>query len=87
MITKLPAELRQAIQQNPNAVRLEDDETHAVYVVVDEETHRRAMRALKEQEDWESVQRGLADRERGRELPVAEADTQMRKTLGFPPRP
>ena len=53
MITRLPDELREAIQQNPNQVRLEDDQTHAVYVVIDEDTHRRAMRALKEQEDWE----------------------------------
>ena len=86
MTTKLPAELRLAIAQNPNAVRLEDDETHAVYFVVDEETHRRAMRALKEQEDWQSVQRGLRDREQGNELPIAEADAKIREELGFPPR-
>ena len=85
MIAKLPDELRQALQQNPNDVRLEDDQTKAVYVVVDEETHRRAMRALKEQEDWESVQRGLADRQQGNEQPLADADAQMRRELGFPP--
>ncbi len=86
MITKLPAELREAIQQSPNEVRLEDDQTHAVYVVIDEETHRRAMRALKKQEDWESVQRGLSDRRHGNERPLDQADAEMRKELGFPPR-
>ena len=86
MITPLPDELRQAIEQHPNELRLEDEQTHAVYVVLDEETHRRAMKALKAQEDWESVQRGLADRQQGKELPLAEADAQMRKELGFPPR-
>jgi hypothetical protein len=86
MITKLPDELRQAIQQSRNEVRLEDDQTHAVYVIVDEETHRRAMKALQEQEDWQSVQRGLANRANGREMPLAEADALMRKDLGFPPR-
>jgi hypothetical protein len=86
MLTKLPDEIRQAIQQSSSEVRLQDDQTHAVYVVVDEATHRRAMKALKAQEDWESVQRGLADRAQRNELPLAEADAQMRKELGFPPR-
>ncbi len=86
MIAKLPAELRQAIQQNPNQVRLEDEQTHAVYVIIDEETHRRAMQALQEQEDWESIQRGLKQREQGLGQPLAEVDAEIRKEFGFPPR-
>mgnify|MGYP006908302841 CR=1 FL=1 len=86
MITNLPDDLRIAIQQSPNEVFLRDQETSAVYVVVDQATHNRAMRALQAQEDWESVQRGLADRERGNELSLADADAEMRKELGFPPR-
>ena len=86
MTTKLPDELRQPLQQNPKEVRLEDDQTHAIYFVIDEETHRRAMRALREQEDWNSVQRGLKDRQQGHELPIAQADAAIRKELGFPPR-
>ena len=86
MTTKLPDELRQPLKQNPKEVRLEDDQTHAIYFVIDEETHRRAMRALREQEDWNSVQRGLADRQQGNELPIAQADAAIRKELGFPPR-
>jgi hypothetical protein len=86
MTTKLPDELREAIKLHPKPVRLEDDQTNAVYFVIDEETHLRAMRALQEKEDWESVQRGLKDREQGNELPLAEADTKIREELGFPPR-
>ena len=44
------------------------------------------LRQAIEQEDWESVQRGLKDREQGNELPLAEADAKIRKELGFPPR-
>ena len=85
MSTKLPAELRQAIEQSPNGLRLEDEQTHAVYFVVDEETHRRAMRALQEQEDWQSVQRGLKEREQGLGQPLGEADAEIREEFGFPP--
>jgi hypothetical protein len=35
--------------------------------------------------DWKSIQCGLADREARKELPLAEADVLMRKTLKFPP--
>ena len=86
MTTKLPDELRQPLRQNPKEVRLEDDQTHAIYFVIDEETHRRAMQALREQEDWNSVQRGLEGRQQGHELPIAQADAAIRKELGFPPR-
>ena len=85
MNMKLPTELRQAIRQNPDALRLEDEQTHAVYFVIDEETHRRAMRALQEQEDWQSVQRGLKEREQGLGQPLEEADAEIREEFGFPP--
>ena len=86
MFAKLPSELQQALRQSPHEVKLQDDETSAVYVVVDEQSHRRAMQALKAQEDWESVQRGLTDRQLGNESPLAEADAEMRRQLEFPPR-
>lgn len=85
MTTKLPAELREVIQQNPQQVRLEDEQTHAVYFVLDEETHRRAMRALKEQEDRASIARGVKQMEAGEGRTLAEADAAMRKELDFPP--
>jgi len=86
MNTKLPEELRQAIQEHPSGLRLEDQQTHMVYVLLDEETHRRAMRALREQEDLEAIGRGIAAMEAGEGRPLAEADAAMRKELGFPPR-
>jgi len=86
MTTKLPAEIRAAIEQNLKGVRLEDEQTHAVYFVLDEETHCRAMRALQEQEDLAAIQRGLDDRAHGREQPLAEVDAEIREEFGFPPR-
>ena len=86
MNEKLPAELRQAIRRSPDQLWLEDGETHAVYVVVDEETYRRAMRALQEQEDWNAVQQGLTQREQGLGQPLAEVDAEIREEFDFPPR-
>ena len=86
MHTELPAELREAIRQNPNEVRLKDEQTHAVYVLVDEETHRRAMRALQEQEDWQAIEQGLNEREQGLGQTRAEVDAEIRDEFGFPPR-
>lgn len=85
MTTKLPAELREAIKQNPQQVRLEDEQTNAVYFVMDEDTHRRAMRALQEQENLAAIERGLDDRAHGREQPLAEVDAQICEEFGFPP--
>jgi hypothetical protein len=87
MTTKLPTELRQAIEQNPGILRLEDEQTHAVYFVIDEETHRRAMRALQEQEDHAAIRAGTEQMEAGQGRPVAEVDVDLRKEFGFPPRP
>ena len=86
MNTKLPAELRQAIHQSPHGLRFEDEQTHAVYFVMDEETHRRAMRALAEQEDHAAIREGIAQMEAGGGRPIADVDADIRKEFGFPPR-
>ena len=86
MNEKLPAELRDAIRRNPDQLWLEDEQTHDVYVMVGEETYRRAMRALQEQEDWNAVQQGLKQREQGLGQPLAEVDAEIREEFDFPPR-
>jgi len=86
MTIKLPAELRQAIQQNPDSLRLEDEQTHAVYFVIDEETHRRAMQALREQEDHAAIREGIEQMEAGEGRPIADVDVDIRKEFGFPPQ-
>jgi predicted transcriptional regulator len=87
MISKLSDELREAIQQNPQqGVRLEDEQTQAVYVVVDEETHNRAMKALRQQEDLDAIQRGMDAAAEGRVSTLADVDARIREKVGLPPR-
>lgn len=80
MHAKLSSDLTKAVDAHAGQpIKVEHPETHRVYVIVDHDTHERAMRALQAQDDWESVQRGLKDREQGNELPLAEADAKIRK--------
>ena len=87
MTTKLPEELRQPLRQSPKEVRLVDEQTQAVYFVMDEETHRRAMRALKEQEDNDAIAEGLQQMETGEGRPLHEVDAAMQRDFKLPPRP
>ncbi len=88
MATKLSKELIEALHSSENGETLEviDPSDNHSYFIVDAETHRRAMKALREREDWEAIQEGLAQAERGETMPLAEADALMRKKLGFPAR-
>jgi len=87
MIQKLPDILRDAIRRQPNELlRLEDEQTQTVYVVVDEKMHERAMQALREQEDWNAIQQGLKERDKGLGKPLAEVDAEIREKFGFPRR-
>ena len=87
MTAKLSNDLQKAVDAHAGQpIKVEHPGTRAVYVLIDEETHRRAMRALQEQEDWQSVQQGLTERERGLGQPLAEVDVEIRKEFGFPPR-
>ena len=87
MTAKITDDLQKAADsQEDQPVAAEHEGTRKVYYIYTEQMHLKASRALQEQEDWESVQRGLKDRELGNELPLAEADAKIRKELGFPPR-
>ena len=87
MTEKLPPEIRDAIQRNPDQLWLEDEQTHAVYAVVDEQTYRRAMRALQEQEDLAAIQAGVDAAAEGRVSTLEEVDARIREKLGLAPRP
>lgn len=87
MNAKLSSDLTKAIDAHAGQpIKVEHPETHRVYVIVDHDTHERAMRALQEQDDLAAIQRGLDDRARGREQPLAEVDAEIREEFGFPPR-
>ena len=66
MTPKLTEEMRQALQQQPDGpVEVPDDRSQRVYVLIDADLHRRAMTALRQQQDWESIQRGIAQADAG----------------------
>ncbi len=87
MTAKITNEIREAISAGRGQpVCVEDEQTNKVYVLVDQETHQRAMQALKQQEDMAAIQEGIEQMEAGLGQPVDEADADIRKDLGFPSR-
>lgn len=86
MSVKLTDEQRRALAEQGGPVPIEDDQTRKVYFLIDEEFHRRALEALRQQEDLEAIQQGIAAMEAGRTIPLAEADRRIRRELGFPSR-
>ena len=85
MKASLSDEQRQALDQQPDGIEVEDVQTQKVYFLTDAELHRRAMQALRRQEDHDAIQAGIDDMEAGRVTPLAEVDRDIRKELGFGP--
>ena len=87
MTPKITDEQRQAILAGDGQpVDVEDEQTHTRYVLVDQETHERAIAALRRQEDIAAIQQGLDAAAEGRESTLQQADAHIRKELGFPAR-
>jgi hypothetical protein len=87
MTPKITDEQRQAILSGQGQpVDVEDEQTRARYVLVDQETHQRAVAALRQQEDMAAIQQGIEAAAEGRESTLEEADAHIRKELGFPSR-
>ena len=83
---KLTDEMREALKRNGGGpVEVEDDQTHRVYVIVDEDLHRRSMQALQMQDDMGAIQAGFDAAAEGRVAPLEEVDARIREKLGFPP--
>ncbi len=79
MISKLTSEQTQALHASGNRpLSVLDPTTNHVYVLVDQETHLQAMEALRQRDDAESIQRGIADLEAGRHQPAVEAFANLR---------
>jgi hypothetical protein len=82
-MVKLTDEQIAAVQQSPNGVSCEDTTTHRVYFLVDEQVHRRAMQALKQQQDLEAIRKGVAEMEAGGGTLLQDARQQLAQELGF----
>ena len=85
-MVKLTEEQRAALQKNPEGVSCEDTTTRRVYFLVDEQVHRRAMQALKQQQDLEAIRRGVAQMEAGGGTSLQETREQLAQELGFSAR-
>ncbi len=85
MIAKLTKELSAALHATGDT-RLEviDPETNRIYVLIDGETHRRAMEALRRQQDRDAIADGLAQLQAGQGKSLDQAFSDMRSKLAFP---
>ena len=58
-----------------------DPETSRRYFIVDGETHRQAMEALRRQQDRDAIAQGLAEMQAGLGIPIEEARQLTRESL------
>ena len=84
MRTVISNEQRQALERQPEGVEVEDPQSQRVYVLTELETHRKAMQALRRQDDRAAIRAGIDDMEAGRVVPFEEVDRIIRTKLGLP---
>ena len=82
-MVKLTDEQIAAVNQNPEGVSCEDSTTHRLYFIVDEHFHRRALLALRQQEDLSAIRQAVAQMESGTGTPLHEARQQLALEMGF----
>ncbi len=83
MIVRLPKEITDELHATQGELRVTAPSTSRVYVLMDDETHRRAMHALRMQEDWEAIQEGAAQADRGETVSINEAKAKLNRQFGF----
>jgi hypothetical protein len=82
MTAKLTEELSAALHASgESGLEVVDPTTQRIYFLVDGETHRRAMEALRRQEDHGAIAQGLAEMETGEAVPIEEARKRSRARL------
>jgi hypothetical protein len=85
MAAKLNKELADALHAaGGEGLEVIDPDTNRVYRIIDEETHREAMLALRAQQDRDAIAEGIAQMEAGEGKPALQAFEEMRERLGFP---
>lgn len=83
MITHLTQEQSVALQATGvSLLEFVDPNTARRYVLVDAETHRQALEALRLQQDRKAIAEGLAQLAAGQGVPVDEAFARLRANLG-----
>ena len=85
MAEKLTKELAAALHATGKSeLEFVDPDTQRTYFLVDSETHRRAMEALRRQQDRDAIAQGIAEMEAGQGKPLDQAFAEMRARLAFP---
>ena len=81
MTPKLNDELRQALQEQGGTVKVQDDQTHQMYVLTESGFFKRAVQALQEQEDHAAIQAGIDAMEKGKVLTLDDLDRRIQSRL------
>jgi len=87
MTPKISEDQRRALYDRPEGpVEVEDEQSRRRYILVADQWHERAARALQREEDLAAIQAGIDDMEAGRVVSLEEVDAQLRSKLGLPAR-
>jgi len=82
MPAKLTQELSAALHASgEDGLEVVDPTTQRTYFLIDGETHRRAMEALRRQQERDAIAQGLAEMEAGEAFPIEEARKRSRYRL------
>ena len=82
MITKLPKELVAALNATGECeLEVVDPDTQRTYFLIDSDTHRQAMEALRRQQDRDAIAQGIAEMEAALGIPIEEARALTRERL------
>lgn len=82
MTAKLSKELADALHATGESeLEVVDPDTNRTYVIVDSGIHRRAMEALRRQQDHDAIAQGIAEMEAGEGISVEEAFRLTRERL------
>jgi len=87
MTAKLSKELSDAlIASGASEIEAVDPSSGRVYFIVDGDTHRQAMEALRQRQNRDAIAEGIAQMEAGQSKPLDKAIEDIRVRLGFPQR-
>ncbi len=85
MTVELTQELAAALHASgERGLELVDLQTRRTYVLVDVETHHRAMKVLDRQQSHAAIAEGLAQMQAGEGKALDQAFSDLREKLGFP---
>lgn len=85
MSTKLSKELADALRASGGSeLEVIDPDSRRRYVLVDSDTHRRAMEALRRQQDRDAIAQGISEMEAGEGVSTGEARKLTREKLLAP---